>query len=224
MESQWEKIYLQTREWPLAKSCWEINAAVCPQWDGKPHFTWLQTKDTEHFVQNNSIISSMKWKSERESQNRWGWRTLLEIARSNSPAYCRCDKSRLLRAISAWGLDIPRCWDCAKSGTVPPVPVFNKFCRIFFFCVCFSVICLISVCVHPLTEKSLAFFLQSLSSGIYAHWKDLSWACSTPGWTLSSLSFSLYDRHSNPFTIFMAPCWTCSSSSMSLVPGRQNCT
>lgn len=83
------------------------------RWQTSSHFTWLQTKDTERFVQENSIISSMKWKSERESQNRWGWRTLLEIARSNS--YCRCDKSRLLRAISAWGLDIPRYWDFAKS-------------------------------------------------------------------------------------------------------------
>lgn len=119
------------------------------------YFTWLQTKHTEHFVQENSIISSMKWKSESHRTVEAGghfWRlhspTLLHTA--------GVINSRLLRAISTWGLDIPRYLDCAKS-------LHHLFqCLITFaekmFLSCFSEICLISACAHPLTEMSLAFF------------------------------------------------------------------
>lgn len=80
------------------------------RWQTSSHFTWLHWTfcAREH---HNKQHEMKIW----ESLNRWGWRTLLEIAKTNSSAYCRCDKSRLLRAISAWGLDILRYWDCAKS-------------------------------------------------------------------------------------------------------------
>ena len=40
----------------------------------------------------------------------------------------------------------------------------------------------------------------------------------------SSLSFSLYERCSNPLMIFVALGWTCSSKSVSLELGRKDCT
>lgn len=85
--------------------------------------------------------------------------------RSNSLAYCRCDKSRSLKAISTWDLNIPRYWDCEKSLHHLLQCLINFAEKMFFSCL--SVICLISFCAHPFTEKSLAFFLQSLSAGIY---------------------------------------------------------
>lgn len=160
MENVW-KIHLQSREL-MASGCitlrdLRLNTVVCPQWDGKPPVTSPGSKLDTAFCAREHHNKQHKWKSEEDSQNRWGWSTPLEIARSNSPTYCRCDNSRLLRTISTWGLDILRYWDCAKS-LHHLFQCLKNFAEEMFFS-CLSVICLISVCAHPLTEKSMPFFL-----------------------------------------------------------------